>query len=72
MFEEIKKVTKDYSDLYLIARLIPASVGFSMLPIYTLYLSPNDYGLVGLVLSFQAILPVLLGLRSDYSLSEIF
>lgn len=71
MFEEIKKVTKD-SSLYLIARLIPASVGFIMLPIYTLYLSPNDYGLVGLVLSFQAILPVILGLRIDYSLSRFF
>ncbi|QKJ22266.1 lipopolysaccharide biosynthesis protein [Poseidonibacter lekithochrous] len=57
---------------YMLASFLPTAVGFIMLPIYSRYLSPDDYGIVALVLSFQMFLPLILSLKLDSSLSRFY
>ena len=56
----------------MIASLLPTAVGLMMLPIYTRYLTPQDYGIVALVLSFQMFLPIILSLKLGSSLSRFY
>ena len=43
-----------------------------MLPIYTHFLTPADYGVIGLVLAIESLLPAILGLKLTDSLSRFF
>lgn len=56
----------------MIASLLPTAVGFLMLPIYTRYLTPADYGVVALVLSLQSFLPLIMTLQVHNSISRFY
>ena len=66
-----KKVLQN-SAYYIIASLLPTAVSFFMLPIYTRYLTPADYGVVALVISLQAFLPLIMTLQFDKSISRFY
>lgn len=66
-----KKVFKN-SAFYMIASFLPAIVGFLMLPIYSRYLTPENYGVVALVLSLQAFLPLIMTLQIHSSISRFY
>ena len=71
MSTNIQKVFKN-TIYYVIARAIPALVGIVMLPIYTYYLTAEDYGIIGLVLALEALLPTMLGLKLTDGMSRFF
>jgi O-antigen/teichoic acid export membrane protein len=56
----------------MLASLLPTAVGFLMLPIYTRYLAPDDYGVVALVLSLQSFLPLIMTLQVHNSISRFY
>lgn len=66
-----KQVFKN-SAYYMIASILPTAVGFLMLPIYTRYLTPDDYGVVALVLSLQSFLPLIMTLQVHNSISIFY
>lgn len=43
------------SGLYTFSSILARAIGFLLLPIYTLYLSPDDYGITNLVISFNSV-----------------
>ena len=48
---------------YTLVGIIPYLTSFIMLPIYTRYMSPEDYGILSLVSAFQAILATTVSLQ---------
>lgn len=66
-----KKVFKN-SIFYMFASLLPAFMGFLMLPIYSRYLFPSDYGIIALVMSFQAFLPLVMTFQLHSSISRFY
>jgi O-antigen/teichoic acid export membrane protein len=66
-----RKVFKN-SLYYMSASLLPAVVGFLMLPVYSRYVTPADYGIVALVLSFQVFLPLILTFKIESSLPRFY
>lgn len=60
------------SFLYVIASFLPTLVGLFMLPIYTKYLTPTDYGVVALVLTLQSFLPIVLSLQIPASIGRFY
>lgn len=54
------------------ASLLPTAVGFLMLPIYTRYLTPADYGVLALVLSLQSFLPLVMTLQIPSSINRFY
>jgi nucleoside-diphosphate-sugar epimerase/O-antigen/teichoic acid export membrane protein len=65
--ESRKKIAKN-SVLYLMAMIIPKAAGFFVLPIYTRYISPEDYGIYYLTGSIIGVMAVLssMGLNAFY------
>lgn len=68
LMNKISTVLSKNAFLYLIAMLIPQVAGFFMIPLYSLYISPADYGVFGYTNSFVAVLNVFsyLGLNVFY------
>jgi O-antigen/teichoic acid export membrane protein len=66
-----KKLFKN-SSYYMIASLLPITVSFIMLPIYSRYLTPEDYGVIALVLSLQAFLPLIMTFQIHSSISRFY
>jgi len=66
-----KQVFKN-SLFYMISSLLPTFIGFIMLPIYTRYLSPADYGVVALVISLQSFLPLVMTFQVHNSISRFY
>jgi O-antigen/teichoic acid export membrane protein len=56
----------------MIASVFPTVVGFIMLPIFTRYLAPSDYGVVALVLSLKSFLPLIMTLQVHNSISRFY
>jgi O-antigen/teichoic acid export membrane protein len=56
----------------MIASFLPAVIGFLMLPIYSKYLTPEDYGVVALVQSLQTFLPLIMTLQMHSSISRFY
>ena len=54
------------------ASLLPTAVGFLMLPVYTRYLTPTEYGLIALVLSLQSFLPLIMTLQVQNSIMRFY
>lgn len=50
-----------HSTIYAIGNISRQLVGFIMLPIYTNYLSPSDYGVIGLLIFAVSLFEILLG-----------
>lgn len=60
MFKELKRFGK-HSSIYGIGVVISRAIGFLMIPIYTRYLTPSDYGIIELLdLSFNIISTILI------------
>lgn len=52
-----------HSTIYAIGNMLRQLAGFIMLPIYTHYLTPHDYGVVGLIIFFIGLMEVFFGAR---------
>lgn len=57
---------------YLMSSLITKAIGFFLLPIYTHYLSPEDFGILSNVESFGRMLPVFISLYMDAAFSRYY
>lgn len=57
MFESLKQLTK-HSIVYGIGHIVARSIGFLLLPLYTNYLLPKEYGIAALIFSYLAIMNV--------------
>ena len=57
---------------YLVASSLPTIFGFLTLPVFTRYLSPSDYGVVGLILSIQSFLPMIMTLQLNHSIPRFY
>lgn len=62
MFKELKILIK-HSSVYGTANLLQKGVGFIMIPVYTHYLSPSDYGILELMDLTINIITMLIGMR---------
>lgn len=58
--EQSNKILK-HSAIYAVGNVSRQLVGFLMLPIYTNYLSPSDYGIVGLLIFMVSLIELLFG-----------
>lgn len=47
-------------------------VGFAMLPVYTNYLSPKDYGVAGFLIFYVSLAQVLLGGKLEHAISKFY
>lgn len=61
-----------HSSLYAIGNISRQLVGFIMLPIYTRYLSPADYGVVGLLIFSLNLVDLLFGARLTQAIPKFF
>ncbi len=61
MYEELKTLIK-HSSIYGVAEFLRKGIGFIMIPIYTRFLTPSDYGLLELLDLTLNIMAILLGL----------
>ena len=68
---EIRRVLGD-SSLYAIGNISRQIVGFIMLPIYTRYLSPEDYGLVALLVFLISVIDVTFGARLSQAVMKFY
>ena len=57
---------------YAIGNIVGRVVGFVMLPIYTRFLSPTDYGVVGLLIFALAVFEPLLGARLGWAIPKFY
>jgi O-antigen/teichoic acid export membrane protein len=57
---------------YAIGNVARKVVGFLMLPIYTRYLSPTDYGVVGLLIFALSVFEPLLGARLGWAIPKFY
>jgi len=67
----VNKAAKN-SAIYFFTSILQKALSFFLLPLYTLYLSPEDYGLVSLILSFFGIISLLITLALNGALSRYY
>lgn len=67
----IKKVLLN-SGIYSVTSILQKGIGFLLLPLYTLYLTPSDYGITGIVNSFTAILTLLFTLSLNGAVQRYY
>lgn len=67
----VKKVLYN-SGIYSITTMVQKGLGFILLPLYTLYLTPSDYGITGIVNSFTAILTLLFTLSLNGAVQRYY
>ena len=60
------------TSLYTLGNIIPKIAGFFLLPIYTAYLSPSDYGIVQSMQVLSAILTLLFTLSIDRAVYRLY
>jgi O-antigen/teichoic acid export membrane protein len=60
--ESIRSIAK-HSAIYSVADLLKKGVGFFMIPLYTHYLSPADYGLLEILTLILEIIAIIIGAR---------
>jgi len=65
------KIIKNTS-LYTIGNILPKAAGFILLPIYTRYLTPADYGIVSLMQVLSTILTVFFTMAIDKSIYRLY
>jgi O-antigen/teichoic acid export membrane protein len=61
MFNEVKNLLK-HSSVYGFANLLQKGIGFIMIPLYTYYLSPTDYGVLELMDLTINVISMLIGM----------
>src|SRR5690606_6893196 len=60
------------SSVYAVSGILRNLVGFLMLPIYTRYLTPEDYGIVSLMIFFISLVEISLGARLGLATVKFF
>lgn len=68
---EAKRMLK-HSSIYAFGNLSRQLVGFVMLPVYTRYLSPADYGVVGLLIFMVTLIELVFGARLFHAVPKFF
>lgn len=71
MVEDLKNVLK-HSFIYTVGNMLSKIVGFFMIPVYTRYLTPADYGVLELVTLVSVVLSMLLSLRLTSALTRYY
>lgn len=66
-----KKTLKN-SSLYFITSLLQKAISFFLLPVYTIFLSPDDYGLVSLISTFVGVVALLITLSLNGAISRYY
>ncbi len=67
----MSKIIKNTS-FYTIGNILPQAAGFFLLPIYTNYLSPSDYGIISSMQVLSSILLIFLTLAIDRSVYRMY
>lgn len=62
MFEELKKLSKHYA-IYALGGILSKAIGFIMIPIYTRFISPAEYGIVGILNLVVWIVSLIVGMN---------
>ncbi len=62
MFSDIKTILK-HSSIYGFSTVLIKGIGFFMIPVYTAYLSPSDYGILELMDLTMNIISLIIGMR---------
>lgn len=68
---QAKKMAK-HSSIYAIGNISRQLVGFLMLPVYTRYLSPADYGVIGLLMFSISLIELFFGARMGQALPKFY
>lgn len=71
MFQQVRRVLKD-SAIYGIGSILPKAVGFFLIPVYTRFLTPEDYGILSLATMIATMASVGLMLGQNGSLTLFF
>ena len=71
MIDEVKNLAKHVST-YTLGNVLSKVVGFLMIPLYTRYLTPADYGLLELLTLTSSVLSMLIGLRLSSALVRFY
>ena len=61
----VNKILKN-SSLYTFCALLQKGTGFLLLPIYTTYLKPEDYGIMNLITSITGFLSIFTAVQRKY------
>ena len=57
---------------YLAASMATKALGFFLIPIFTQYLSPSEYGVLGIITTITELLPILLSLSIDVAFVRFY
>jgi O-antigen/teichoic acid export membrane protein len=68
---QFKKIAK-HSPWYIVPNLLTKASSFFLLPIYTRYLSPTDYGILGNLQAVSLLLPILISLYLDSAFGRYY
>ncbi|MFH2143400.1 MAG: oligosaccharide flippase family protein, partial [Bacteroidota bacterium] len=60
------------TSIYTLGRILPQLAGFILLPLYTKYLSPDDYGIVQSLQTISAILIIFFSLATERSMARLY
>ncbi|AMB99873.1 hypothetical protein AWM75_07790 [Aerococcus urinaehominis] len=60
------------SSIYTVTSILQKAIGFFLLPIYTIYLTPEDYGITGVVNALTALLSLLFTLSLNSSVQRYY
>jgi O-antigen/teichoic acid export membrane protein len=71
LLDHLKKTFK-HTIIYGLGGLISKAVGFLLIPVYTRYLSPNDYGLVAMVMIYITVLEIVMRMGVDSALFKVY
>ncbi len=66
-----KKLIK-HSLIYVVLGFLPLAINFVLAPIYSRFISPEEYGIVALASVFQSILAVILSMGLDGAFSRLY
>ena len=64
MFERLKELVR-HSAVYGLGSIVARVLGVLLLPLYTRYLSPRDYGLIETLVALSAVLTALVAQATD-------
>ena len=58
--------------IYSLGRILPQAVNFILLPIYSEYLSPSQYGIIESMIVFSTILTIIFSFATERSMFRIY
>ncbi|MBP1924258.1 O-antigen/teichoic acid export membrane protein [Sedimentibacter acidaminivorans] len=67
-----KKKVLENSFFYIFSSLLVQAMGFFLLPVYTMFLTPDDYGVANLVAGFISVTNVIIAFSLHYSIVRFY